>query len=160
MNNSDLEVVVIGGGHAGLSISYYLKQLGKKHLVLEQNTVGNSWNTQRWDSFKLNTPNRFSLLPGMNTNSTDPDSFSSAKEFVDLLKSYTRKFELPVMEDSKVISVEKLPNAGIFSISTKHKADTINYHCKKVVIASGMQNIKWIPEFTCCWLRSIRCSNS
>ena len=148
MKNSDLEAVVIGAGHAGLSISYYLKQLGKKHIVLEQNTIGNSWSSQRWDSFKLNTPNKFSLLPGMNTNSTDPDGFCSAKEFVDSLKSYAKMFELPVIEDSKVISVEKLPNAGIFSITTKHKADIINYECRKLVVASGMQNIKWIPEFS------------
>ena len=148
MNNSDLEVVVIGAGHAGLSISYYLKQLGKKHLVLEQNTIGNSWSSQRWDSFKLNTPNKLSLLPGMNTNSTDPDGFCSAKEFVDLLKSYAKTFELPVMEESKVISVKKLPNAGIFSITTKHKADIINYQCKKLVVASGIQNIKSVPEFS------------
>ena len=52
------------------------------------------------------------------------------------------------MEDSKVISVEKLPGTGRFSITTKHKADTINYQCKKVVIASGMQNIKSIPAFS------------
>ena len=148
MNNSDLEVVVIGAGHAGLSISYYLKQLGKKHLVLEQNKVGNSWSSQRWDSFKLNTPNKFSLLPGLDTNSTDPDGFCSAKEFADLLKSYASTFELPVTEDSKVISVEKLPNSGMFSITTKHKDGIINYRCKKLVVASGIQNIKSIPEFS------------
>lgn len=148
MNNFDLEVVVIGAGQAGLGISYYLKQLGKKHLVLEQNTIASSWSSQRWDSFKLNTPNKFNLLPGMNTNSNDPDAFCSATEFVDSLKSYAETFELPVMENSKVVSVEKLPDSGLFSITTKHKTDTINYQCKNVVIASGMQNIKFIPEFS------------
>ena len=147
MNNSNLEVAVIGAGQAGLSISYYLKQLGKKHLVFEQNIIGNSWSSQRWDTFKLNTPNKFNLLPGMNTNSNDPDAFCSAKEFVDLLKSYAKKFELPVMEDSRVMAVEKLPNSDLFSITIKHKTDTINYQCKKVVIASGMQNIISIPAF-------------
>lgn len=148
MNNSDLEVVVIGAGHAGLSISYYLKHLGKKHLVFEKNTIGSSWSSQRWDSFKLNTPNKFNLLPGMNATSTDPDGFCSAAEFVDSLKSYAKTFELPIMEDSKVISVEKLTAPGMFSITIKHKADTINYQCKKLVVASGIQNIKSVPAFS------------
>ena len=148
INHSNLEVIVIGAGQAGLGISYYLKQLGKKHLVLEQNTIGNSWSSQRWDSFKLNTSNKFNLLPGMNSNFTDPDAFCSGTEFVDSLKSYAKTFDLPIMENSKVISVEKLPGQDTFSVTVKHKADTINYQCKKVVVASGIQNVKTIPAFS------------
>ena len=147
MKNPILDVIVIGAGHAGLSISFYLKQLGLRHLVFEQNSIGNSWSSQRWDSFKLNTSNKFNLLPGMDNNFTDPDSFCSAMEFVAFLKSYAKKFELPVIENSKVISVEKSPASELFSITVKHKENTKNYQCKKLVIASGTQNKKSIPEF-------------
>ena len=38
-------VIVVGGGQAGLSVSYYLKQAGIDHLVLEKNTVTHTWRT-------------------------------------------------------------------------------------------------------------------
>ena len=55
---SILDVIVVGAGHAGLSISYHLKDLHLSHLVLEKGRIGDTWNNQRWDSFKLNTPNK------------------------------------------------------------------------------------------------------
>jgi putative flavoprotein involved in K+ transport len=84
----------------------------------------------------------------MDTNFTDPDGFCSATEFVDSLKSYAKTFELPVLENSRIISVEKLPTTDMFSITIKHKADTVNHRCKILVIASGIQNIKSIPSIS------------
>src|SRR5690606_38183569 len=46
-------VIIIGAGGAGLSASYYLKQLGVTHTVLERGDVGNTWAQERWDSFHL-----------------------------------------------------------------------------------------------------------
>jgi putative flavoprotein involved in K+ transport len=60
-----VEVVVIGGGQAGLAISYYLTQQGRTHVVLEQATqVAPAWRHGRWDSFTLVTPNWTVRLPG------------------------------------------------------------------------------------------------
>lgn len=73
MQDSLPDVIVIGAGHAGLSVSYYLVQRGLQHVVFEQNKIGHIWQTQRWDSFKLNTPNKMNLLPGMENNFPDPD---------------------------------------------------------------------------------------
>ncbi|WP_437182760.1 FAD-dependent oxidoreductase [Shouchella patagoniensis] len=50
------DVVVIGGGQAGLSVGYYLKQQGKSFLILdEKGDVGDSWK-KRYDSLVLFTP--------------------------------------------------------------------------------------------------------
>lgn len=52
------ETIIVGGGQAGLAISYYLKREGCEHLVLERaSAVANAWRNQRWDSFTLVTPN-------------------------------------------------------------------------------------------------------
>ena len=60
-----VETIIIGAGQAGLSTSYYLKQLGREHLVLEQmDKVGGAWRNDRWDSFTLLTPNWTIKLPG------------------------------------------------------------------------------------------------
>jgi len=63
---SHLPVIVIRGGQAGLSISYYLKERGIKHLVFERNRIAEAWRSERWDSFCLVTPNwqiEFGLAP-------------------------------------------------------------------------------------------------
>ena len=51
-----VEVVILGGGQAGLVLSSYVTRLGRTHLVLEQGRVGATWRSGRWESFTLNTP--------------------------------------------------------------------------------------------------------
>jgi len=65
MNAPVLDVIVIGAGHAGLSISYHLKKLYLNFIVFEKGLIGDTWRNQRWDSFKLNTPNKVNWLPGL-----------------------------------------------------------------------------------------------
>ena len=57
MTTRQVETVIVGGGQAGLALSYYLKQEGREHVVLERApAVANAWRNQRWDSFTLVTP--------------------------------------------------------------------------------------------------------
>jgi len=55
--SSHVGVVIIGGGQAGLAMSYHLQQSGIDHVILEKNQIAHSWRTQRWDAFCLVTPN-------------------------------------------------------------------------------------------------------
>jgi 3-oxoacyl-ACP reductase-like protein len=62
---TQIDTVIVGGGQAGLSVSYHLTRLHVPHLVLERATqVAEAWRNHRWDSFTLNTPNPQSCLPG------------------------------------------------------------------------------------------------
>src|SRR5690606_25193594 len=59
------EVVVIGGGQAGLSVGYHLARRGIPFVILDAHTrVGDAWR-ERWDSLHLFTPRRFDALDGM-----------------------------------------------------------------------------------------------
>jgi len=65
------ETIIVGGGQAGLAISYCLKQEGREHLVLERApAIANAWRNQRWDSFTLVTPNFQVRMPEPNTTET------------------------------------------------------------------------------------------
>ncbi|WP_448600151.1 NAD(P)-binding domain-containing protein, partial [Thermoleptolyngbya sp.] len=68
-------VIVVGGGQAGLSMSYCLKQRGIAHLVFEKYKIGHSWREYRWDSFCLVTPNWQCQLPGFPYSGDDPHGF-------------------------------------------------------------------------------------
>ena len=63
-DNSHYAVIIVGGGQAGLSMSYYLQQADIDHVIIEQSTLVNAWKEKRWDSFTLVTPNWQCDLPG------------------------------------------------------------------------------------------------
>src|SRR5687767_13395790 len=62
--NQTVDTVVVGGGFAGLSASAALDREGIDHVVLERDRVGESWRSQRWDSFRLNSLRWMSGLSG------------------------------------------------------------------------------------------------
>ena len=59
------EVIVVGGGQAGMAAGYYLAQAGIRFLILDAGArAGHAW-AHRWDTLELFTPARYSSLPGM-----------------------------------------------------------------------------------------------
>jgi len=92
------DVVVIGGGQAGLAMSYHLKARNIHHLVLERERIGHAWRTQRWDSFCLVTPNWQCQLPGFPYSGADPHGFMLKDQIVRYIEAYARMFGAPVWE--------------------------------------------------------------
>ena len=70
-----VETVIVGAGPAGLSVSCHLTEAGHGHIVLERGAILETWRSQRWDSFTLNSPNRLNQLPGDQRPLADPDGF-------------------------------------------------------------------------------------
>lgn len=145
MRTLEYNTIVIGGGHAGLVTSYFLKQHNLSHLVFERHRIGNSWSSQRWDSFKLNTPSKYSILPGFDNSYMDPDGFLSATAFVSILEEYAQKYDLPVKENSRVLTVEKYPDSDLFQVTVSRYGNIRKYRSSHVVVASGAHSREIIP---------------
>src|SRR5258707_15672675 len=77
MTIEQIETVIIGGGQAGLAMSYYLGQLGREHVILERQRVAERWRSERWDSLIFQSPNWNIRLPGFDFRAADPDAFAS-----------------------------------------------------------------------------------
>src|ERR1700730_7595508 len=91
----EIDTVIVGGGQAGLAISYYLTQEGREHIPLERATaVANAWRNQRWDSFTLVTPNFHVRMPGAEYSGDDPYGFMSLAEVVEYFDNYIERFRL------------------------------------------------------------------
>ncbi len=104
-------VVVIGGGQAGLAMSYHLSRNGIDHVVLEKNTIAHSWKTQRWDAFCLVTPNWQCQLPGFTYPGNDPKGFMLRDDIVDYVESYATKIAAPVREGVAVTRLKQDDNS-------------------------------------------------
>ena len=106
-----IDVVVVGGGQAGLAVSYELTQAGVEHVVLEKGRVGQTWRGL-WDSFCLMAPNWTMQLPGHPYDGEDPDGFRARDEVVAYLERYAAGFQAPVREGVEVTSIERCAGGG------------------------------------------------
>jgi putative flavoprotein involved in K+ transport len=131
-----VNTVVVGGGQAGLSVSYYLAQQGREHLVLEQSDrPADAWRNHRWDSFTLNTPNWQSQLPGAEYRGNDPDAYMSKDEIVAHFENYARHFRLPVRFCTRVSRIQRDPKSGNYLVSI---ANGGTIRARNVVMATGL----------------------
>ena len=90
------DTIVIGAGQAGLAASRCLTARGVEHVVLERGPVADSWRTQRWDSFRLLSPNWQTRLPGHRYRGPDPEGFMTGAQVVAFFEEYARSFAAPV----------------------------------------------------------------
>ncbi len=135
------EILVIGGGQAGLSMSHCLADRGIDHVVLERGRVGERWRNERWDSLRLLTPKWQSRLPGWSYAGPDPDGFMTKTEVVGYLEAYARSFSAPVVSGVSVKSVER-EGPGF-----RVEADGGTWHAGGVVVATGNCDRPHVPRF-------------
>ncbi|MBM2616451.1 MSMEG_0569 family flavin-dependent oxidoreductase [Actinoplanes sp. LDG1-06] len=131
MSTQHVGVAVIGGGQAGLSMSWFLRQRGADHVVFERDRVGHEWRDRRWDSFCLVTPNWQCRLPGWSYSGDDPDGFMTGAEVVTFLEKYAAGFDPPVREGVEVTRLRRTGN--VFELVSSDGRITAD----QVVIATG-----------------------
>ncbi|CAE6818483.1 MSMEG_0569 family flavin-dependent oxidoreductase [Paraburkholderia haematera] len=134
-------VLVVGGGQAGLSISYFLQQANIDHLVFEKHTATHTWRSQRWDAFCLVTPNWQCALPGHPYSGSDPHGFMKKDEIVAYLDGFIAKVDAPVLEHTAVQRVKRAAD-GRYSVSTSQGEFTADH----VVVASGGYHTPIVPR--------------
>lgn len=134
-------VVVVGGGQAGLSMSWHLGRLGVDHVVLERSAVGHEWRERRWDSFCLVTPNWQCDLPGFGYDGDDPDGFMSGAEVVRYLQRYAASFAPPLIEGVTVTRLRR-DRTGVFELATTAGRFTAD----QVVVATGPYHEPAVPR--------------
>ena len=142
--NEQIDTVVIGGGQAGLAISYYLTQQSREHVVLEQAAqVGNRWRNFCWDSFTWVTPNWTIRLPGAEYQGDEPDGFLTRAEIVSYFEQYVERFNLPMRYGVRVLAVERKLGGGDYVIKT----DRVTFEAANVVVAVGLAHKPKLPSW-------------
>ncbi len=143
--HSEIPVVIVGGGQAGLSVAWCLKQKGIDSVVLERHARFHSWRVNRWDSFCLVTPNWQCRLPDFHYSGayggTDPDGFMLKDEITDYLDAFAEMTQPDLREGVDVTRVA--PSGEGYVVETS--AGT--WHCAQVVIATGGYDTPIEPDY-------------
>jgi putative flavoprotein involved in K+ transport len=128
-----IETVIIGGGQAGLAMSYYLGQLGGEHVVLERHRVAERWQSERWDSLAFQSPNWNIRLPGFALSTADPDAFASRDEVFRFIERYAAFIRAPLRCGLPATSLRRTPDGTRLIVETPAGP----FEAKNVVVATG-----------------------
>lgn len=134
-------VAIIGGGQAGLALSYCLREYNIDHLIFEKHQIAYSWRSQRWDSFCLVTPNWQCTLPGYPYPGSDPDGFMQRDEIVQYIENYAAYFNPPLQEGVEVLQLCHREYEQVFELKTTMG----DFTADQVVVATGGYHRPKIP---------------
>lgn len=128
----DVEVVVVGGGQAGIAMSEHLTNKNISHVVLERERVAERWRTGRWDSLVANGPAWHDRFPSQEF-AVHPEAFAPKDDVADYLETYAEKFAGRIETGVEVLSVRRTPKSTGFYVETTMG----NFQATYVVAATG-----------------------
>lgn len=133
------DVLIIGGGQAGLAAAYFLAKRKKSYVILDKGkAVGEVWE-QRYDSLQLFTPRNYSRLPGMRSSGGNPDGFPTKDEIAAALRQYAEDHQLNIRLDTEVTSLTR--NNGEFQAVTNRGT----FSARNVIVATGPFQQPYVP---------------
>ncbi|MCQ9386032.1 ArsO family NAD(P)H-dependent flavin-containing monooxygenase [Brevibacterium sp. 50QC2O2] len=136
-----IDVVVIGGGQAGLAAGFYLRRSGLDFVILDAQTgPGGAWR-HGWESLRLFSPAQYSPLPGWPMPPQPGETFPTAAHVAQYLADYEARYELPVHRPVRVHQVRW--DAGAFVVGT----DRGEWVARAVISATGTWQSPHVPAY-------------
>ena len=136
-----LDVIVIGGGQAGLATAWYLRRAGLSHVVLDaEEKPGGAWR-HAWDSLRLFSPGSWSSLPGWPMPARPGVDYPTRDDVIEYFTAYEQRYQLPVERPVKVVAVKAVE--GGLEVET----DRGVRKARMVVSATGNWSHPFVPQY-------------
>ena len=135
------DVVVIGGGQAGLSVGFYLRRANLSYVILDaQAEPGGAWQ-KAWKSLRLFSPAQWSSLPGWLMPGGGTDKYPTRDEVLSYLRQYEERYKLPVMRPVTVNAVRRSAENLIVETTSGE------FSAKAIAGATGNWQKPFIPDY-------------
>ncbi|MFE0458293.1 ArsO family NAD(P)H-dependent flavin-containing monooxygenase [Kitasatospora sp. NPDC058965] len=133
------DVLVVGGGQAGLAAGFYLRRAGLDFAILDAATApGGAWQ-EYWDTLRLFSPATFSSLPGRPMPHQRGEEYPDAPHVAAYLTDYEKRYELGVRRSVRVGAVES-EGEGLVA-----RTDDGDWTSRALIMATGSWNRPFIP---------------
>lgn len=136
----DAEVLVVGGGPAGLSVAACLRARGVDVLVLDRGeSAGDSWR-RRYDRLHLHTPRIQSALPGMRI----PGRYGrwvAKDDMAEYVRAYADYHGIAPRFGTDVHRIDR--NGGTWTA----RADEWSWRAQRIVVATGYSGVPTRPQW-------------
>ncbi|MFF4775788.1 ArsO family NAD(P)H-dependent flavin-containing monooxygenase [Microtetraspora fusca] len=141
MTSSLVDVLVIGGGQAGLAAGYHLRRAKADFVILDaQDTPGGAWQ-HAWPSLRLFSPAQYSSLPGRGMRPPPGGGYPSAAHTVAYLSEYEQRYQLPIIRPARVRAVRR----GVDRLAVE--TDVGAWQARTVISATGTWWRPYIPYY-------------
>ena len=141
MSAQSVDVVVVGGGQAGIAVSKHLGAQGINHVVLERGRIAERWHSERWDSLVTNGPVWHDRFPELEFAGLGPDEFATKERVAQYMADYAALNNSPVRTNVEVTRVTKNEGKPGFAVETPDGT----YNARFVVSATGAFQLPAIP---------------
>ena len=135
------DVVVIGGGQAGLAAGYFLRRAGADFAILDSRSEpGGAWRAA-WPSLRLFSPAEHNPLPGWPMPRQRGAEYPTVDHVVDYLTRYEQRYELPVHRPAHVTGV--YDEGEHLAVRT----DRGTWRASAVISATGTWGSPYVPAY-------------
>jgi putative flavoprotein involved in K+ transport len=148
----DVDILIIGGGQAGLAAGYYLNRLRRDEAsgrsgpapsfaILDANQEpGGAWQ-HYWASLELFSPAASSSLPGYQMPAQAGGGNPTARHVRDYLRSYESRYKLPIHRPVRATAVHRAPDGGYITDTTRGQ-----WTSRVVINATGTWDAPYLPQ--------------
>jgi cation diffusion facilitator CzcD-associated flavoprotein CzcO len=142
----DPEVLVVGGGHAGLSIAAHLRQLGVDTLIVDrEERIGDNWR-KRYHALTLHNQVHVNHLPYLPFPASWP-TYIPKDKLAGWFEAYVEIMELDFWTRTEFCGANHDAQTGRWT-ATLRLADgsSRTMHPRHVVMATGMSDVAKLPD--------------
>jgi putative flavoprotein involved in K+ transport len=139
--SKDPEVLIVGGGHAGLSIAARLKQLGIDALIVDRNgRVGDNWR-KRYHALTLHNQVQVNHLPYLSFPQNWP-TYIPKDKLAGWFEAYAETMELDFWTGNEFTGASYDEKSGRWTVELGDRT----LHPKHIVMSTGVSGAPKRPE--------------